>query len=460
MFYSGLTRRKSALIQVAYSLITLAIISIQWFLWGYSLVFSEQGGWFIGNLKYFGYNHVAGKVNDVNFVTELANSLFDGMFCIVTGSLLVGCVAERGRVLPTAVFLFVWATLVYDPIAYWTWNPRGWASRLGILDYAGGTPVHITSGFSALAYSYALGKRDGHGTAAVNYRPHNTLILVIGTACLWAGWVGFNCGSAGHPGLQSAMALINTQLSASMGGLTWAYMDHRLDGKWSIVGFCSGIVAGLVSITPGAGFVRPWTALLFGAFGGLFCNLATKVKFYLRVDDALDVLAIHGAGGFIGTLLTGIFAVQGSKEGHPGGWLAGNFSCLVYQIIGSVSGALYSFLMTIVILTIMQRIPGLHIRVSRDEEAVGLDLSEHDELAYAWADESGLDRPDGATRGESHIQGLFSSIDDVNGVIDEYDFTTTDDDDSGNHAKTIRPVPSTENASGEEFSTLPLLDRD
>jgi Amt family ammonium transporter len=231
----------------------------------------------------------------------------DNIFAISV-ALAVGAVAERGRMLPCIIFMFIWTTIIYDPIACWTWNPAGWVYKLGGLDYAGGTPVHIASGSAALAYSLMLGKRRGHGTHELNYRPHNVTHVVIGTVFLWVGWFGFNAGSALSANLRAVMAAVVTNLAASVGGVTWCLLDYRLERKWSTVGFCSGVIAGLVAITPGSGFVTPWAAFIFGVVGAVACNYATKLKFLIGIDDALDIFAVHTIGGLVGNLLTGLFA--------------------------------------------------------------------------------------------------------------------------------------------------------
>lgn len=211
--------------------------------------------------------------------------------------------------LPCIVFIFIWATIVYDPIAFWTWNGNGWSFIMGGLDFAGGTPVHISSGAAALAYSLMLGKRTGYKTSrGLPYRPHNVTHVVLGTVFLWVGWFGFNGGSALGSNMRAVMALIVTHLSASMGAITWCLLDYRLERKWSTVGFCSGAIAGLVAITPAAGYVPPWAAVIFGIVGGVCCNFATKLKFLLGIDDGLDIFAEHGVGGIVGNLLTGLFA--------------------------------------------------------------------------------------------------------------------------------------------------------
>ena len=223
-------------------------------------------------------------------------------------ALAVGAVAERGRMLPCVIFMFVWSTLIYDAIACWTWNPAGWSARMGGLDFAGGTPVHISSGSAALAYSLMLGKRRGHGTHELNFRPHNVTSVIIGTVFLWVGWFGFNAGSALSANMRAVMAAVVTNLAASTGGVAWCVLDYRLERKWSAVGFCSGVVAGLVAITPGSGYVPAWSAVIYGVVAGCACNYGTKIKFWLGIDDALDIFAVHAIGGCVGNLLTGLFA--------------------------------------------------------------------------------------------------------------------------------------------------------
>lgn len=204
--------------------------------------------------------------------------------------------------------MFIWTTIIYDVLACWTWNPKGWVKVLGGLDFAGGTPVHISSGTAALAYSLMLGKRRGHGTHELNYRPHDVTHIVVGTVFLWVGWFGFNAGSALAANLRAVMAATVTNLAASVGGVTWCLLDYRLERKFSTVGFCSGVLTGLVTITPGSGYVPPWAAVVFGIVGSVAANYATKLKYYMRIDDALDIFAIHGVGGMVGDLLTGLFA--------------------------------------------------------------------------------------------------------------------------------------------------------
>jgi len=244
---------------------------------------------------------LAQKTGDV---PDLAWAVYQGMFAAITPALAIGAAAERGRMLPCCVFIFIWTTIVYDPIACWTWNSNGWVFVLGGLDFAGGTPVHISSGAAALAYSIMLGKRRGHGTPELKYRPHNVSYVVLGTIFLWFGWFGFNGGSALGSNLRATMACVVTNLAASVGGFTWVLIEYRLERKWSTVGWCSGAIAGLVAITPASGYVPPWSAVIFGVVGAICCHYATKIKFLIGVDDALDIFAIHAIGGICGNILT------------------------------------------------------------------------------------------------------------------------------------------------------------
>lgn len=308
-FYSGLARRKSALSLTWLSVMGTAVVSFQWFFWGFSLAFSHKAGLYMGALDNFGYRNVLARPSvGSDRIPDLLYAVYQGMFAAITIAIATGAVAERGRILPCVIFMFIWTTLIYDAIACWTWNPAGWVYRFGGLDFAGGTPVHISSGCAALAYSFVLGRRKGHGTHELNYRPHNVTHIVIGTVFLWVGWFGFNAGSALSANMRAVMAAVVTNLAACVGGITWCLIDYRLEKKWSTVGFCSGVVAGLVAITPGSGYVPAWSAVVYGVVAGTGCNYATKLKYFMRCDDALDIFAVHAVGGFIGNICTAFFA--------------------------------------------------------------------------------------------------------------------------------------------------------
>ncbi|KAF8554495.1 ammonium transporter [Imleria badia] len=389
-FYSGLLRRKNALSMIYLSMMTVAMVSFQWFFWGYSLAFSSTASPFIGNLDNFALMNMLDQPSDGSpRVPTIVFCVFQLMFAAITPMIAIGAVAERSRLGPLLVFVFVWSTLVYDPIACWTWNPKGWSYILGGLDFAGGTPVHISSGTAALAISLYLGKRRGYGTVRLAYKPHNTTYVILGTVFLWFGWFGFNGGSALSANYRATEACIVTNLAASVGGLTWMLWDWRLERKWSAVGFCSGAIAGLVAITPGSGFVGTPASVLFGFMAGTVCNFATHLKFIFKFDDTLDIFASHAIGGIVGNILTGLFA-QSSIAGAdgitsiPGGWLDHNYRQLGIQLADSASGLSYSFVMTTIILWAMHYIPFLRLRCDEETEMLGVDDEEMGEFAYDY----------------------------------------------------------------------------
>ncbi|RUS33985.1 ammonium transporter AmtB-like domain-containing protein [Jimgerdemannia flammicorona] len=390
-FYSGMSRSKNALSLIMLSVISVAIVSFQWFFWGFSFTYSKTStNPFIGdfsNAFFRGVNTSPSMGNPK--VPDVVFAVYQSMFASFTPALAIGSVAERGRLLPTIIFIFIWTTIVYDPIAYWTWNTNGWSNKMGVLDFAGGTPVHISSGAASLAYALILGKRQGHGTE--EFKPHNMAHVVLGTAFLWFGWFGFNGGSAVAGDIRAAMACLVTNLAASVGGLTWMLMDYRIERKFSALGFCSGVVVGLVTITPASGFVGPASAVAFGIIGCITCNFACNLKHAFNYDDALDIFAVHGVGGFVGNILTGIFAESyiAALDGSTviaGGWVNGHFTQILYQLADACAGMTYSFVVTYSILFLMDKIPGLSLRVDAETEIKGIDVSEIGELAYYHVD--------------------------------------------------------------------------
>jgi Amt family ammonium transporter len=388
-FYSGLLRRKNALSQIYLSLAIFAIVSFQWFFWGYSLAFAP-GSKFIGDLTHFGLINVLEKPSPGSSrIPAILFCVYQCMFATITPAIAIGATAERGRIGPAMLFAFIWATIVYDPIACWTWNPNGWAFQLGTLDFAGGGPVHMSSGAAALAYSIWLGRRKGYGTDKLNYKPHNVSHVALGTIFLWFGWFGFNGGSALSATFRAAQASIVTNLAASVGGLTWTIMDYRFDRKWSAVGFCSGAIAGLVAITPAAGYVGSPAAVAIGVLGACGANLGTKLKFYINADETLDIFASHGIGGLIGSLCTGIFADSrvAGFDGTviPGGWINHHYIQLAYQLADSVAILSYSFVVTMIILVVLDHIPGCSMRASEEAEVVGIDHADMGEWGYDYA---------------------------------------------------------------------------
>jgi ammonium transporter, Amt family len=417
-FYSGLLRRKNALSMIFLSMMCVGVVTFQWFFWGYSLTFSETAGKFIGDLEHFGMKGVFGQPSVASTrIPAIVFSVYQLMFAAITPILAVGAVAERSRLGPVLVFVFIWSTLVYDPIACWTWNPKGWVFKSGGLDFAGGTPVHIASGTAALAISVYLGKRKGWGTERLAYKPHNTTYVVLGTVFLWFGWFGFNGGSALAGTMRAAMACTVTNLCASCAGITWMLWDWRLEKKWSVVGFCSGAVAGLVAITPASGYVGPPAAVLYGFMAGTLCNFATQLKFLLKYDDALDIFASHAVGGVVGNILTGFFAQSSiaALDGTviAGGFIDHNYKQLAHQVADSFSGLGYSFAVTTAILWVMHYIPGLRLRASEEAEMLGIDDAEMGEFAYDYValdSELGLGQhPHGVHEVPNELDGVHAS---------------------------------------------------
>ncbi|KAI5970502.1 MEP2 [Candida margitis] len=389
LLYSGLSRKKHALSLMWASLMAACVTAFQWFFWGYSLVFAHNGSKFLGTLQNFCLRNVLGAPGIVTTVPDILFCLYQGMFAAVTAILMVGAGCERARLGPMMVFLFVWLTVVYGPIAYWTWGGNGWLFNLGALDFAGGGPVHENSGFAALAYSLWLGKRHDPLTQGKvpKYKPHSVSSIVLGTVFLWFGWFGFNGGSTGNAKMRSWYACVNTNIAAASGGLTWMFVDYfRTGGKWSTVGLCTGAIAGLVGITPAAGYVPVYTSIIFGIVPGIICNFAVDLKQYLQIDDGMDVWALHGVGGFVGNFMTGLFAADyvAKIDGTDidGGWMNHHWKQLGYQLAGSVSIAAWSFVVTSILLLAMDRIPFLRIRLHEDEEMLGTDLAQIGEFAY------------------------------------------------------------------------------
>jgi Amt family ammonium transporter len=314
LLYGGLARRKSALALLFQSLMVAAVTTFQWMFWGYSLAYSRSAGPFIGDLANFGMKNVvvAPSIGNPN-IPEIVFCLYQLLFCACTVQIVVGGAFERGRIVPSLVFGFLWATVVYCPIACWTWNPSGWLFNLPALDFAGGGPVHIASGWSALAYAFVLGKRKVKGDKH-HAKPHNTTLVFLGTVFIWFGWFGFNGGSALNSSLRSMYAAFNTNTAASTGAIGWVMVDYiRHKGRFSVVGACEGAIAGLVGITPAAGYVSVWLAAVIGFLTAVVCALMNNVNDWLHIDEGMDVFKLHGIGGMMGSFLTGLFATSAGK---------------------------------------------------------------------------------------------------------------------------------------------------
>jgi len=312
-------------------------------------------------------------------------------FCAVTAAIVAGAVAERGRLLPFTIWIFLWATLVYNPIACWVWNPNGWAFKFGVMDYAGGGPVEIGSGMSALAYSMVLGKRQEK--MMLNFRPHNVSFILLGTVLLWFGWLGFNGGSAFGANLRATMACWNSNLTATFGAFAWVLLDYRLARKWSMVGWCSGTISGLVAATPASGFITPWGSVVLGIVTGIVCNFSTKIKYWVRIDDSMDVFAEHGIAGMLGLLFNAFFAadyiigLDGVSTGLiNGGWVNHNWKQLYIQIAYIVACTAYAFVVSALLAYGVNYIPGLHLRASEEAELLGMDDDQLGEFAYDYVE--------------------------------------------------------------------------
>ncbi|PFH54744.1 hypothetical protein AMATHDRAFT_286 [Amanita thiersii Skay4041] len=382
----GLSRRKSALSLIWAVSASNAIVIFQWYFWGYSLAFSKSAtNGFIGNLRNFGLMKVLGDPSPGSpLIPEILYSLFQMEFACVTASILVGGLAERGRVLPAMVFTFLWITLVYCPLAYWAWGANGWALKWGVLDFAGGGPVEIGSGVGGLAFSWVLGRRKE--TELLNFRPHNVSLVGLGTSILWFGWIGFNGGSAFGANLRAIFAVWNTMIAAAFGGIVWCLLDYRIERRWSMVGFCSGTIAGLVAATPSSGYIYPWSSVLVGVLSGTLCNFATKVKFLLHIDDALDLFAEHAVGGIVGLLVNALFTSSTitSLDGTStisGGWIDRNWKQLYIQFAYICATCGYTFVLTAIIAKLVDLIPGLHLRNTPEAERLGMDEVEIGEFA-------------------------------------------------------------------------------
>jgi Amt family ammonium transporter len=378
LFYGGLVREKNILSTLMMVLAILGIVSIQWALFGYSLAFGPDIGGFIGGLAHIGLKGVGQAPSDyASTVPGLAFMIFQAMFAIITPTLFVSAFVERGKFSGFIAFVLLWATFVYDPVAHWVWG-GGWLGTLGALDFAGGTVVHLTSGMTALVVALYLGKRRGYGE--ISMEPNSVPMAVLGAALLWFGWFGFNAGSALSSGGLASNAFVTTHLSAAAAAVSWTILSWRHRAP-SLLGFATGAVAGLVAITPAAGFVGPLAAIGIGLAAGGFCYYALLFRVKKGIDESLDAWAVHGVGGAWGALATGIFASTLINPAGADGLLSGNFPQLVSQIIAVVAVLVYTVVLTWALLKIVDATIGL--RVSEDEEVVGLDLSQHGERAYS-----------------------------------------------------------------------------
>ncbi|KAL7752854.1 hypothetical protein RI367_001857 [Sorochytrium milnesiophthora] len=407
-FYAGMARDKNALSLMLVSILALAVVAIEWYIWGFSLSFSTTGSAFLGDFQFALLRNVGVAQTVASNLPDLVMCIYQAMFAAITPALAVGAIAERFALGPLLIFIFVWTTLVYNPIAYWTWGTNGWLNKLGAMDFAGGTPVHMTSGFAGLALALFLGKRK---STTEPHKPHSMSSVILGTSLLWFGWMGFNGGSALAANARAANAFLVTNLAACMAGLTWLVMDYIRDHRISALGFCSGAVAGLVAITPASGFVGPSASLAIGLLASLVCFYSAQWKHRFGFDDTLDVFGIHGVGGLLGNFLTGIFAEPywSSLDGVPktaGGAIAGQPMQILYQLAAIAAGASWAFCVTYIILFLM-KLARLNLRVSEQKEEEGLDHTQIGEYTFDYVGErisSSLDLKRQATQESVRIE--------------------------------------------------------
>jgi Amt family ammonium transporter len=379
LFYGGMVRSKNVLSSMMHSFMAMGVITLQWVVIGYSLAFSEGGPW-VGGFSYAMLNGVASDVVWPGFtIPHSLFMIFQMMFAIITPALISGSIAERLKFSTYVVFIVLWATLVYDPICHWVWAADGWLFKRGALDFAGGTVVHISSGVSALALTFVLGRRIGYPHSAM--KPHNLTMTVLGAGILWFGWFGFNGGSALAANALGVNAFVVTHIAAATAAVTWCVIEAFHRGKASALGFASGAVAGLVGITPACGFVDVTGAIGIGVTVALVCYGAVTLKGRLGYDDSLDAFGVHGVGGSWGAIATGIFCVTALTPDGGGGLLdKGNVGRVWVQLVGVAATFGYSFVVTFILAKILDATLGL--RVVEEEERMGLDLSAHGETGY------------------------------------------------------------------------------
>jgi Amt family ammonium transporter len=381
LFYGGMVRNKNVLGTLMQSFVAIAVISVQWILVGYSLSFGPDFHGIIGNLDWIGLNGVGIEPNPDYAATipHIAFMIYQAMFAVITPALITGAFAERMKFSAYILFILLWSTIVYDPVAHWVWGTGGWLKNMGVLDFAGGIVVHLISGIAALAAAIVIGKRKGYLQEAMY--PHNLPMTVLGAGLLWFGWFGFNAGSALSAGTLSTMAFVATHTSAVSATLIWVIIEWIHRGKPTMFGAATGSIAGLATITPAAGFVSPMSALIIGLAAGAICYLSLNMKTKIGYDDSLDAFGVHGVGGFLGTFATGIFASTLINPSGSNGLLFGNHQLFLSQLTGVGVTAVYSFIATVIILKGIDALIGL--RINNDEELHGLDISQHGESGYS-----------------------------------------------------------------------------
>jgi Amt family ammonium transporter len=382
LFYAGMVRRKNVLATLMQSFFMVAIVSVQWALFGYSLAFSPWTS-IIGGLSWIGLHGVSATQAYPDYAATIphqAYMVFQCMFAVITPALITGAFAERISFRGFLVFSLLWTTLIYDPLAHWVWGIDGWIHKMGALDFAGGTVVHISSGVSALAAVLIIGRRRGYPREPMI--PHNLTLTVTGAGLLWFGWFGFNAGSALAANGLAVSAFVATHLGACAATISWVAAEWWKTGKPTVLGAASGAVAGLVAITPASGYVGPGSAIAIGGVAGILCYMAVRMKSRFGYDDALDVVGVHGVGGIWGALATGVFATVAVNPGGANGLLYGNPRQLLVQAIAVSASIGFAFVGSLILLKVTDALVGL--RVDAESESMGLDLSEHDESGYAF----------------------------------------------------------------------------
>ncbi|MCW5952870.1 MAG: ammonium transporter [Propionibacteriaceae bacterium] len=377
LFYGGMVRAKSVLNMIMMSFLSIGIVGVLWVLYGYSMSSGTTIGGLIGNpVEYFGLNGIIGSPDDG--VPTFAGVAFGSTFAIITVALISGAIADRVKFSTWTMFSIIWATLVYFPVAHWVWGDGGWIGSLGVIDFAGGTAIHINAGAAALVLALVVGPRLGFGTRPM--RPHNMTLVMLGAALLWFGWFGFNAGSAGASDAIASLAWVNTLAAPAAAMLGWLIVEKLRDGHATSLGAASGIVAGLVGITPAAGSVNPVGSIILGLVAGVACAYAVGLKYRFNYDDSLDVVGVHLVGGLVGTLLIGLLADPAIPDNATGLFYGGGFDQLGLEAVGAFAATAYSLVATLVIALILKAAMGW--RVSAADELGGIDLAEHSEAGY------------------------------------------------------------------------------
>ena len=383
-FYGGLVRKKNVLSVLMQTMVILALISIQWIIFGYSLAFGPDKNGIIGGLEWFGLNGV-GLTPSPDYAVTIPHQLFMSfqmMFAVITPALMIGAFAERIKFSGFVVFIFLWATFIYDPMAHWVWGKGGWLANIGALDFAGGTVIHVTAGISALVMAILLGKRTG---VEAGRSPHSLPLSVLGAGFLWFGWFGFNAGSALSVGPVTVSAFLNTNTAAAAAALTWILLDWKTNEVPTLLGIITGLVAGLVAITPAAGYVTPMASIIIGALGSVVGFIfVTKIKVKYGYDDSLDVFGVHGVCGIFGALATGLFATKTINPAGNDGWFYGNPAQFLTQLLTVAVAIALAAVGTYLLFKLVDSIIGL--RVTKNEEFIGLDLTQHHETGYTLID--------------------------------------------------------------------------